>query len=71
MGLPLIVAQRIYGFLGFPRRISGWYWYFGVSSVDIDADGPLIIIIIIIIMALQSFVGPWPIFHFLDPLRTL
>jgi hypothetical protein len=30
----------------------------------------IIIIIIIFIMALQSFDGPWPIFQFLDPIRS-
>jgi hypothetical protein len=30
----------------------------------------IIIIIIIIIMALQYFVGPWPLFQFLDPLHS-
>jgi hypothetical protein len=29
-----------------------------------------IIIIIIIIMALQPFVGPWPLFQFFDPTPT-
>jgi hypothetical protein len=29
-------------------------------------DFIIIIIIIIIIMALHSFVGPWPLFQFLD-----
>jgi hypothetical protein len=29
-----------------------------------------IIIIIIIIMALQLFVGPWPLFQFLDPVHS-
>jgi hypothetical protein len=28
------------------------------------------IIIIIVIMALQSFVGLWPLFHFLDPIHS-
>jgi hypothetical protein len=28
------------------------------------------IIIIIIIMAIQPFVGPWPLFQFLDPIRS-
>jgi hypothetical protein len=28
-----------------------------------------IIIIIIIIIALQPFVGPWPLFHFLKPIH--
>jgi hypothetical protein len=27
-----------------------------------------IIIVVIVITALQSFVGPWPLFHFLDPI---
>jgi hypothetical protein len=30
----------------------------------------IIIIIIIIIMALQPFVGPWPLFQFLDPIHS-
>jgi hypothetical protein len=30
----------------------------------------IIIIIIIIIMALQLFVGPWPLFQFLDPIHS-
>jgi hypothetical protein len=30
----------------------------------------IIIIIIIIIMALQSFVGPWPLFQLLDPIHN-
>jgi hypothetical protein len=30
-------------------------------------EGYIIIIIIIIIVALQPFVGPWPLFEFLDP----
>jgi hypothetical protein len=31
----------------------------------------IIIIIIIIIMALQPFIGPWPLFQFLDPIHSL
>jgi Na+/proline symporter len=30
----------------------------------------IIIIIIVIIMTLQPFVGPWPLFHFLDPIHS-
>jgi hypothetical protein len=30
----------------------------------------IIIIIIIIIMDLQPFVGPWPLFQFLDPVHS-
>jgi hypothetical protein len=30
----------------------------------------IIIIIIIIIMALQPFVGSWPLFQFLDPIHS-
>jgi hypothetical protein len=30
----------------------------------------IIIIIIIIIMAVQPFVGPWPLFQFLDPIHS-
>jgi hypothetical protein len=30
----------------------------------------IIIIIIIIIMALQPFVGPWPLFQVLDPIHS-
>jgi hypothetical protein len=30
----------------------------------------IIIIIIIIIMHLQPFVGPWPLFQFLDPIHS-
>jgi hypothetical protein len=34
------------------------------------ASVKIIIIIIIIIMALQPFVGPWPLFQFLDHLHS-
>jgi hypothetical protein len=30
----------------------------------------IIIIIIIIIIALQPFIGPWPLFQFLDPIHS-
>jgi hypothetical protein len=30
----------------------------------------IIIIIIIIIMVLRPFVGPWPLFQFLDPMHS-
>jgi hypothetical protein len=30
----------------------------------------IIIIILIFIMALQPFVGHWPLFHFLDPIHS-
>jgi hypothetical protein len=36
-------------------------WYFTLI---------IIIIIIIIIIALQPFVGPWPLFQFLDPIHS-
>jgi hypothetical protein len=33
-------------------------------------DTIIIIITTTIIIALQPFVGPWPLFHFLDPIRS-
>jgi hypothetical protein len=30
----------------------------------------IVVIIIIIIIALQAFVGPWPLFQFLDPIHS-
>jgi hypothetical protein len=36
-----------------------------VTMVTIES-----IVIIIIIMALQPFLGPWPLFQFLDPIHS-
>jgi hypothetical protein len=30
----------------------------------------IIIVVVIIIMALQPFIGPWPLFQFLDPIHS-
>jgi hypothetical protein len=48
-----------------------------INSLDASFDNIrmlystiIIIIIIIIIMALQHYVGPWPLFQFLDPIHS-
>jgi hypothetical protein len=41
------------------------------SKINADVNAKIIIIIIIIIiMAVQPFVGPWPLYQFLDAIHS-
>jgi hypothetical protein len=44
--------------------------YTQLISCEVGTEFFIIIIIITIIMALQPFVGPWPLFQFLDPIHS-
>jgi hypothetical protein len=49
--------------------VSDKYVHTSITAYEFITTKKPIIIIIIIIMALQPFVGPWPIFQLLDPWR--
>jgi hypothetical protein len=59
--LPLFVVQNVTSddWLSYPDK---WKEVEGIIIISI--------IIIIIIIDLQHFVGPWPLFQFLDPIHS-
>jgi hypothetical protein len=44
--------------------------FFVINGLQCKVVDIIIIVIIIITMVLQPFVGPWPIFKFLDPTQS-
>jgi hypothetical protein len=53
-------------------RTSWVKWNFMVHKIKLGPEfySSSLTLIIIIIMALQPFVGPWPLFQFLDPIYS-
>jgi hypothetical protein len=60
------VSTSSYATAGIALRVSGALKPHHHDKVETPSVG---IIIIIIIMALQPFVGPWPLFQYLDPIH--
>jgi hypothetical protein len=61
--LSLKIDRQISLLLPHVLNLAYYYYYYFIIIT-------MIIIFIVIIVALQPFIGPWPLFQFLDPIHS-